>query len=243
MLSSLPKLADRTFVLGELLPTLLFAIALLFLFRDQPTAAAWIDAVTEKSIGWQGVYFLLAVWASAVLLLVLNHFLYRFLEGYELPQRLAERRKEWHRRRLRAILDELKQLYAKCDEQADAFPLADRDRIRQLAVERMTWLPSRESDVLPTRFGNAIRAFEVYPRDIYGADGVSIWLRLGTVIPKAFAEQIEGVRSQIDFLINCCMFSVIIVVLGFCRMLNSANWHELRVNAHPSGFLHFISTQ
>jgi hypothetical protein len=58
MLSSLPKLADRTFVLGELLPSLLFAIALLFLFQDQPTAAAWIDAVTEVS-GGKGFTFCL----------------------------------------------------------------------------------------------------------------------------------------------------------------------------------------
>lgn len=241
MLSSLPKLADRTFVLGELLPSLLFAIALLFLFQDQPTAAAWIDAVTEKSIGWQGVYFLLAVWVIAVVLLVLNHPLYRFLEGYKLPRRLAECLKKRHRRRLRAVLAELKELYAKWAEQGTAFPTADEDRIQLLSLERMKWLPSRERDVLPTRFGNAIRAFEFYPHDIYGADGIAIWLRLGTVIPKAFAEQIQGVRSQIDFLVNCCMFSVIIALLGFCRTLISANWHDLSLCA-PSGFPHFISS-
>lgn len=72
---------------------------------------------------------------------MLNHPLYRFLEGYILPRRLAEWLKKRHRRRLRAVLAELKELYDKWDEQGTAFPIADRDRIQQLSSERMKWLP------------------------------------------------------------------------------------------------------
>jgi hypothetical protein len=54
MFSALSKLADRDFILGELLPTLLFAVVLFFLFDGQQ----WILAVTDKELG--PAYLLLA---------------------------------------------------------------------------------------------------------------------------------------------------------------------------------------
>ena len=102
-------------------------------------------------------------------------------------------------------------------------------------------MPSQEGDVLPTRFGNAIKAFEVYPRDIYGADGVVIWLRLASVMPKAFSDQIQDIRSQIDFLINCCLFSAIVGLLGFVRTIYSGNWHDMDLQT-VAGIHAFISS-
>jgi hypothetical protein len=89
MLSSLPKLADRTFILGAFLPTLLFFLVLLFEFHDHWLAKEWIATMTERELG-QAAYLLLSVWAVAVMILMLNHPLYRFLEGYTFPGWLAE---------------------------------------------------------------------------------------------------------------------------------------------------------
>src|ERR1019366_8978839 len=96
---------------------------------------------------------------------------------------------------------EIRTLYDEWAEQGSAFPAAKRDRYQRLRLDFVkSQMPPLESDILPTRFGNAIKAFEVYPRDIYGADGVVIWPRLTSVIPKTFGEQIQDIRSQIDFL-------------------------------------------
>ena len=76
MLSSLPKLADRAFVLGALLPSLLFVVSLLFMFRDRAPVSQIVDALGDKDIE-KAVYLLLAVWALAVLILMLNLPLYR----------------------------------------------------------------------------------------------------------------------------------------------------------------------
>jgi hypothetical protein len=43
--------ADRNFILGTFLPTLLFAIVVLFLFRDEKPAKEWIEALAAKDIG------------------------------------------------------------------------------------------------------------------------------------------------------------------------------------------------
>jgi hypothetical protein len=199
MLSSLPKLADRAFILGAFLPTLLFALATLFLFNDLEPIRGWIKSLAAKDLG-QAAYLLLAVWAIAVIILMLNTPLYRFLEGYTFPDWLAEPLKARNRKRLQRDLNEIEKLWAQWAKQGAEFPKADLKRYQELKYELTRWMPSEESLILPTRFDNAIRAFETYPGDIYGADGIVIWLRLTSVIPKAFADQIQDTRSQVDFL-------------------------------------------
>jgi hypothetical protein len=240
MLSSLPKLADRAFILGAFLPTLLFAVVGLVLFHDQDFADEWVHALAAKDLG-QAAYMLLAVWAVAVLILMFNHPLYRFLEGYTFPRWLATPLKNRNRQRLRCSLLEIRRLHDRWAEQQDAFSADERDRYRKLRLELVQWMPSREGDVLPTRFGNAIKAFEVYPRDIYGADGIVVWLRLASVMPKSFLDQIQDIRSQIDFLINCCFFSMIIALLGIGRAVYSASCHNLDLHT-VAGLYAFISS-
>jgi len=225
MLSSFPKLADRAFILGTFLPTLLFAIILLLEFSDYHVAAEWLAALTTKDLE-QAAYLILAVWAIAVVLLMLNQPLYRLLEGYSFPNWLAEPLKERHRRRFKKLLREVQTLYDKWAKEESAFTAVELDRYRALRLKLFKWMPATEKDVLPTRFGNAIKAFEVYPREIYGADGVAIWLRLTAVMPKSFSEQIVDIRSQLDFLINSCLFSCIIAIVGAFRATYSGNWHE-----------------
>jgi hypothetical protein len=220
MLSSLPKLADRAFILGTFLPTLLFAIILSLELWGYDVASGWLAASTAKDLG-QAAILILSVWAIAVVLLMLNQPLYRLLEGYSFPNWLAEPLKERHRRRFKKLLDEARKLYENEENTA-----VERDRYRRLRLELFKWMPATEKDILPTRFGNAIKAFEVYPREIYGADGVTIWLRLTAVIPKSFSEQIAHARSQLDFLINSCLFSCIIAIVGAFRAAGSGNWHE-----------------
>jgi hypothetical protein len=234
MLSSLSKLADRSFILGEFLPSLLFIVALLLLFHDQQLPKALIEAVTKKDVVVTG-YLLLAVWASAVLLLILNVPLYRFLEGYEpFPGWLADWPKTRNRRQWQSSWMEMTALHDAWVDQGDKFPGPSRDRYERLRSDFVKRMPPREKEILATRFGNAIRAFEVYPSELYGADGVVIWPRLTSVMPKAFVEQIEDIRSQVDFLVNCCFFSATIAFLGFFRTIYSAIWQDRHTTA---GFL------
>jgi len=239
VLSSLPKLADRAFVLGALLPSLLFCVSLLFFFRDQKPVSLFIDALVDKDIG-KAAYLLLAVWALAVLILMLNLPLYRFLEGYTFPKWLAKPLQKRHRKRLKVAVSEIKSLYELWKEKG-SIPFDKLERYQTARRDLVQWMPSQEEEVLPTRFGNAIKAFEVYPRDIYGADGIVIWLRLVAVLPSSFLELIQGVRSQIDFLVNCCFFSVVISLLGTVRLIYSADWHNLHLRTGP-GFITLISS-
>ena len=85
MLSSLPKVADRAFILGHLFPTILFALGALALFSDLPWAAAFLASLAQGE-NWQKLaFFVLVVWTLAVALQMLNVFIFRVLEGYTGP--------------------------------------------------------------------------------------------------------------------------------------------------------------
>jgi len=209
---------DRAFIVGEVLPTLLFAGVGHFLFRDLGPVDASIASLMAKDVG-QVVYLLITVWVIAGAVFILNHTIYRFLEGYAFPEPVAKLLKARNIKRLMRARHEVETLYYKWAEQGSAFSVSDFNRYRTLRLKLVVGMPSSEDDVLPTRFGNAIRAFEVYPRDVYGVDGVVMWFRLAAVMPKEFVDQIQDQRSYVDFFVNCSLFSAIIGLLALGRAL------------------------
>jgi hypothetical protein len=80
--------------------------------------------------------------------------------------------------------------------------------MRRLAEE----FPDQEDWLLPTPFGNIIRAFEVYPRVMYGIESIQGWNRLITVLPEECRELVDNAKAQVDFWINICLLSSLFVV-------------------------------
>jgi hypothetical protein len=73
--------------------------------------------------------------------------------------------------------------------------------------------PDQIDDVLPTRFGNAIRAFEVYSGVIYGLEAIDGWPRLLAVIPADYRQMIEDAKAQVDFWVNLWAGSLVTAIL------------------------------
>lgn len=72
--------------------------------------------------------------------------------------------------------------------------------------------PDDERWLLPTSFGNTIRAFEVYSRIMYGIDAIPGWYRLLGVVPDHFRKFIEESEAQVNFWINICLLGSIIII-------------------------------
>ena len=74
--------------------------------------------------------------------------------------------------------------------------------------------------MLPTRFGNANRAFETYAERVHGVDAILIWPRLSGVLSKDMQAALSDARAQVDCFINLCFLS-----LCFCGVqLGAAAW-------------------
>lgn len=196
--AGLAKILDKAFVLGFVLPTLLFAVTLLAEFG----CPAWLrDTCSEsaKNPFAELTYALLGVYVVAVLLLAINYALYRILEGYVPPMKWFGWRLAHHKRRFRTLQNEIARLGD--DPRGDVALWGFRKQY-----------PTNKADVLPTSFGNAIRAFEVYPRDVYGADSISVWPRLLTVVPKEVQGLINDAKALVDLCVNLCLLSTVVAL-------------------------------
>jgi hypothetical protein len=219
MLSALPKLADKAFIFGFFLPALLFAFACLVLFADLSPFSDVLQSISAKESFEKLVYMTLAVWVLSILLLICNHIEYQVLEGYLWPLNSVKKFQTKERDRFVSKKIRFEELNNEWRKMGDDFPIEDRRKCNLLERELVKNFPMQEEYLLPTRFGNAIRAFEVYSSEVYGADSVPLWPHLTTVMSKEMKVELDGARAQVDFLVNICCFAALVSLIAVARLI------------------------
>lgn len=206
MFSELPKLFDRNFAIAFFLPVSLFMVVstlLLNLFGYWSKIAAILtgNSLFDATLG------VFAAWIIGILLLVLNREIYRFLEGYGdyNPLRLFTNR---------AKQKFMKKIERKnwLDENYSSLTSEQRAERTKLMKELVENYPDKEGLVLPTAFGNALRAFEIYPRVMYGFEGIDGWPRIQAVLPKDYRELIDDAKAQVDWWVNLGVMSFLFLI-------------------------------
>jgi hypothetical protein len=195
------------------------------------------------------VYVLLFTTMLGFTLYTLSTYIYKAFEGYtfilsmDTPLRRAALQRQ--RRRIRKIEFELKQVkkelmriekklsftsedtfttkwHKKRRERYELRQKFLKDRQYGLIAFRNENFPPAAHLVLPTRFGNILKASEMYPGR-YGIDAVPIWDRLAHVIPPGGGEDDLGGMSMIDDANNQCLFllntTLLAVIFTFLSIL------------------------
>jgi hypothetical protein len=221
MLSLLPKIGDRNFIVAFVVPSLLLAI-ISNLFFGWSFAAQLLQDVTDKSI-IPVVYFVAGIWLFAILLSACNFWMYRILEGYLPPFRWLHWRRHKYLNKVERIRSERDQLFFKlrtpdADQQNRAKDLIRYSQLTRQAAS----LPPRPQDILPTSFGNGMKCIETYAIEVYGADTVALWPHLLPVVSDAYANALAEARSQIDFFVNCTFVGLVIFGISLAKILNEA---------------------
>jgi len=210
MLSGLPQLANKQFVIGFVAPIILFALSLGTLDPEL------LKQVT-RGLGTGGdnlidvVLTILALWFGALLLMLANRLIIRFFSGYLWPL------KNWAGQQ--ALVAECAQERAWFEaNHPTVLTLATTDpAVRSYNARLFDYyrrFPSSEVLVLGTRFGNAMRAFELYPDRAYKVDGVALWPRLEAVISKDYLETLGDAQSQVNFWVNLSFFAAVMALIG-----------------------------
>ena len=163
MFSELPKLLGRDFAIGFFLPVMLFLIVTNALFDAFDQSAA-IAVFSQQSPLVDAALAVLVAWIGAVLLVSVNYEVYRFLEGYGRfnPLRLLGFAETKRYRNLRRLLEENKTKRDTLKKQEQEIPGEIVKQQIRLTREAADSFPDDEKWLLPTSFGNTIRAFEVY---------------------------------------------------------------------------------
>jgi hypothetical protein len=73
--------------------------------------------------------------------------------------------------------------------------------------------------ILPTRFGNVLRAAETYPANRYGIDAVELWPRLAHVIPSKGMELVDTANNECLFLLNSAVLATLLSGLSVLAAL------------------------
>ena|ERR1700692_1872816 len=233
MLSTLPKLADKAFVLGFFLPVLLAVLAILALFGDVPEVRSFLAAQGEGDRLEKLFYFALIVWGLSILMLLINNVQYQILEGYRWPFSNLATFKDAERSRFEKLNDRVIALRKERKEANNTLPDDKEMELQDLWIKLRDDFPTKEALLLPTRFGNAIQAFENYSSDVYGADSVTLWFHLAAVLPKPFQSLLDDARASVNCLVNLCFFSALIGLIAVVRL----TWHFAQsVRLFPPGF-------
>jgi hypothetical protein len=210
MLTNFPKLADKNFVIGFLLPVLIAGVAGIFMFGNTGPAKAIRNGILEDATFTDLTLVAISTWAMSVLLLLFNYHIYRLLEGYEGPLHYLPGRMKRQRLRFDQLLEKLKSDY----DIIHAKNLAVTETLKANYLRhrriRNEMFPQNRRDLLTSRFGNVIRAFEAYSYNVYGVDSIPAWLRLQALIPKNFLSVIDDARAQVDFFVNGLVLALLI---------------------------------
>lgn len=228
MFSELPKLFDRNFAIAYFLPVSLFMVASAWVLN---VVGYWskIATIFTGNTLFDATLAVFAAWIVGILLLVLNREIYRFLEGYGDYNPL-----KWFEKSAREKYKNKVERLEWLDENYSGLTPEQRIERTKLMKELVESYPDKEGLVLPTAFGNALRAFEVYPRVMYGFEGIDGWPRILAVLPKDYRELIDDAKAQVDWWVNLGVMSLLFLLefwyVAFSKWKLTPPWYITALN-------------
>ncbi|MFK7602077.1 hypothetical protein ACI3L1_07670 [Deinococcus sp. SM5_A1] len=206
LLGSFSGQFGKNLILGTLLPVaIILAFWIVVMEPLLPNGFSVVRRLALPSETWQlGAFAFLSVVITA-LLSNANYALVRLLEGYPWKASLyGHWRQSLYVKRLVRLQNNIQALVAVLAAGPGVLPRQELLE-RQLSTFRIqlnTNYPPNAQHVLPTRLGNIIRAFEVYPSTAYGLDGIIIWPALAAIMPKSELEAVNESRTSFDFAVQ-----------------------------------------
>lgn len=188
MFGDIAKTFGRNFLVANLGPAMLFVATNLILVLTQhlilPNWQIW-QLFQAQSLNYKAAILFVSSVFLAIGLQQFNIYLIRLYEGYY----------GRHRFPFRQMATSQRQRFNKL--KAEIYRLKNEKRDAGLKEYLLSRNFADEQEILPTKLGNVIRAFEWYPHKIYNIDPITGWSRLVGVIPQPYQEQLE--KNQVDF--------------------------------------------
>ena len=166
-----------------------------------------------------------------LLLLGFNWQIYRAAEGYPLWNR---RDRQPFRRICGYLVDRERRRYVGLRSERDSSTKPNDLRAHAAACLDREFPPDLQS-VLPSRFGNAIRAFESHAYKRWGLDTVAVWPRIEALLEEREAELNADARGEVAFFVNTVLLSVLsgLILLSDTIANEPLAWPAFLVYALP----------
>lgn len=212
MFSDLPKLFDRNFAIAYFLPVSIFLTASALLVLHVFDLWSKVSSYKSETSLFDATIVLIIAWILGIILLVANREIYRFLEGYDRFNPLniifEKSAKKVYKRKIKRV----EQLNDEFEKAGEKYPIEKQEELASIMKELSQEYPDDETLVLPTPFGNALRSFEIYPRVMYGLEGIDGWARIEAVLPKDYRELIDNAKALVDWWVNLGVISFFFLI-------------------------------
>lgn len=257
--NSLIKDIGRSYIVSSFIPAALFITIASLIFKDFSPSFLLRRLVNndELLIGQWALVVILTVWLGFALYSGW-HWTVKLYEGYFFPRILQRFLTGQIKTRLRRLMRRIRR-YKKLTKRDNLSP-DEEEELRKLENVVLGDYRIVEIDfpingqLLPTRFGNILRAAENYPFDRYNIESISLFPRLVFVLPKSYQEQLEESNNRMIFLLNSSFlafliggFAIFVTLLRIpCYILNPGLLHSsflsnidfsiCTINSDPSNF-------
>ncbi|HYH54742.1 MAG TPA: hypothetical protein VD761_11485 [Solirubrobacterales bacterium] len=191
--SDVAGIFSRYFIVGFFLPAFFALVGLSQALSDPflPSGYRALGGGTQIAVlGATGVLL-------GLLLLGLNWQVIRLYEGYPLVE--SRRRIPLVGKLRTFLIGRQERAFRTLEEMRDG---EDESRSAFAAWKLDTGYPDRIEALMPTRFGNAVLAFEAYAMKRWGLDSVPAWPRIDMLLSERQAELEANARSQVCFFVN-----------------------------------------
>lgn len=251
-MQALQSYLDRmgsNFLTASLIPSLGFVTLSMLIFQPvMPQGLINRLGGTFNPLSESGLIALLLTIVLGFTLTSLNTFVFKFFEGYVFLWRFKSLTTKYQKL-ARQLLRKRELIQRKIDRLV-VFPTEHNKKYLDELIDQAEYLdtyfqanfpfPYNDGDVLPTRFGNIMKASETYPRERYNIDGVPMWPRLINVIPDRYMSFLDQKNNQLSFLLNCSVLSALFSVLCLAAAVYQIVLAQLALNSSdfPLYFVH-----
>lgn len=158
-----------------------------------------------EQVAWLVLGFTLVSFSATIVNKFQDHVA-QLLEGYW-PSPLSRLRfffaGKWNKRIERAVIE--RQILH------NAITAVDIAKKRQLDAELVRY-PVKPQNIMPTLFGNILRAAEEYPSNRYGLDATVCWPRIYLLIPEETRKELVLARQKINENVRLIVWGVLFLI-------------------------------
>jgi hypothetical protein len=199
---------SRYFVIGFFLPVFFALVLVAHVIYLSSTPYDYSSASGATQIVILGGAGLL----GGLLLLGVNQYVVRIFAGYPLKGLITSlaRRLDPKGRPVEYVLWPISRNLAKkllLEEEAEREGASDPEKT-EAALKVNKYFPSQAHEIMPTKLGNAIRAFQSYPFKTYGLDGPPNWSRVEALVTENEKEALAETLTTFAFWLNLILLTV-----------------------------------
>lgn len=241
MTGLLEKLGQN-FLVATFIPSLGFVLIGIFFFQPifPPGFAPTLEFSLSTNLAGDALLLFVLTILLGFTLQGLNTFIYKLLEGYFFLNRfswLLRRQRSKANRSLEQIrhIDQTLKILDERETKDEKFDkLVARLKLKSFSLKAQYKLdyPPYLHLVLPTRFGNILRAAEIYSGEHYGVDAVLTWPRLIHVIEPSYYNKLDQSNNGLAFIVNSMVLSLAMVI--FCLLASLYQFYAWNVTTRVS---------